>query len=130
TGNVFVAWVNLTITVSSGGNLADTLPSIVRDYAVFHGLVIVGSTVLAMVRLRPVALRQTYGLTQKPSASFLSLRQRYRPAVGRQPMLWKEIFAEPGLRLNWFGRIVMVVLVIASLLPAGLIIADHLKVLL
>ncbi len=121
TGNVFVALYHLTVTVATGGSLANTLPGILGDYAQFHGVIILGSAVLAVARLRPVALRQTYGQVQKPSVSFLSFRQRRRPAVGRRPMLWKEIFAEPGLRLNWFGRIGIGVLVVTSLLPGGLI---------
>src|SRR5262249_51680333 len=26
-----------------------------------------------------------------------------RPRVGRLPMIWKEVFVESGLRLNWIG---------------------------
>src|SRR5581483_9703410 len=34
-----------------------------------------------------------------------------KPPVGRHPMIWKEVFAEGGLRLNALGRIVAGVLV-------------------
>src|SRR5262249_4016973 len=45
----------------------------------------------------------------------LALRVRKRPRLGAwPPMVWKELFAEPGFRLNAFGRIVVGVLVLAS----------------
>jgi ABC-type transport system involved in multi-copper enzyme maturation permease subunit len=40
-----------------------------------------------------------------------------KPVVGRYPMIWKEVFAEGGLRLNALGRIFAGVLVAASFLP-------------
>src|SRR5262249_39086416 len=40
-----------------------------------------------------------------------------RPRVGRSPMIWKEVFAEPGLRFGWIGRIVTLLLILASLVP-------------
>jgi ABC-type transport system involved in multi-copper enzyme maturation permease subunit len=33
-------------------------------------------------------------------------------------VLWKELHIEPGLKLNWLGRIVMLVIVVISIMPA------------
>jgi ABC-type transport system involved in multi-copper enzyme maturation permease subunit len=42
----------------------------------------------------------------------------FRPAVGSQPMLWKEIFAEPAAaRLGWVGRVAAAVIVIGVIVP-------------
>lgn len=122
-GNIFVAQYQLMVSVASGGNLADTLPSILREYGLFHGVVALGCAFGAVIRMRPVALRQAQAQVRRRVLAWLSFRQRHRPRVGERPMLWKEIFAEPGLRLNWFGRIAVCVLVAASLLPAGLLVA-------
>jgi ABC-type transport system involved in multi-copper enzyme maturation permease subunit len=48
----------------------------------------------------------------------LKVRWIGRPACGKHPMIWKEVFAEPGIRLAWFGRIVMGILVLISMIPA------------
>jgi ABC-type transport system involved in multi-copper enzyme maturation permease subunit len=48
-----------------------------------------------------------------------------RPRVGRHPMIWKEVFAEGGLRLNSLGRIVAGVLVLAGFLPAIIILWNY-----
>jgi hypothetical protein len=39
------------------------------------------------------------------------------PRVINQPMIWKEVFAEPGLRFGWMGWTCMALLVMASFLP-------------
>lgn len=33
-------------------------------------------------------------------------------------MLWKEVVAEPGLAFNWFGRVIVAIIVLVSILPA------------
>ncbi len=44
-----------------------------------------------------------------------------RPPVGKQPMIWKEVFAEGRMRLNAFGRIIFLTLIAASFVPTGII---------
>src|SRR5262249_50530000 len=43
---------------------------------------------------------------------------RSRPRVGRHPMLWKEVFAEPGLAFNRFGKVLVALIILASFIPA------------
>jgi ABC-type transport system involved in multi-copper enzyme maturation permease subunit len=76
--------------------------------------VTLGCASLAVWKLRAVALHQTYG---KPQKAPLKIRLLGRPRCGNQPMIWKEVFAEPGIRLAWFGRIVMGLLVGISMIP-------------
>src|SRR5438132_692695 len=109
-GNLFTALIQLG---SSWGRtpLSDTLPNLLRNYAIFHGLIAVICSTWAVARLRGVALKQTYGKVKKPP---LAVRLIGRPGIGGYPMLWKEIFAEGGVRLNWLGRIIVGLLVLGS----------------
>jgi ABC-type transport system involved in multi-copper enzyme maturation permease subunit len=113
-GNILVSLFRLSYGVAMGARLDELLPEVLRDYAIFHGLVAVGCSTWAVVRLRFVALRETQG--RPKLRRDLTLRIRKRPRVGAWPMVWKELFAEPGFRLNAFGRIVVGVLVFASFL--------------
>jgi ABC-type transport system involved in multi-copper enzyme maturation permease subunit len=115
TGNPAVAFSKLNAALDSNMPLAATLPPLVRDYALFHGLVAVICSTWAVLRLRAVAIR--HGPRQMRRRSRRARRWR-KPRVGRQPMLWKELFAEPGLPLNWFGRAIVALIILASFLPA------------
>ncbi|MBL8799012.1 MAG: ABC transporter permease subunit [Planctomycetia bacterium] len=113
-GNLPLALGQIGMGLDRGQLLSDLLPDMLRDFAIFHGLIALTTTVLAVLRLRRVALKETYGENQK-----LALHWRIfgRPGVGNQPMLWKEIFAEPGLRFRWLGKIMLGILVLLSFLP-------------
>src|SRR6266851_9603208 len=110
-GNIVAVCIRLSITVGGGKNIADMLPAVLRDYALFHGCVALVCTGWAVLRLRALALKQSYGKAQK-----MPWQTRFwgRPAVGSRPMLWKELFVESGLRFNSLGRILVGVLVLAS----------------
>jgi ABC-type transport system involved in multi-copper enzyme maturation permease subunit len=122
-GNPIAGLVRLVIAVESGQHIADALPIMLRNYLIFHGLLTLVCAGWAIIRLRILALKQSYGKPQK-----VSLRRRWfhRPRVGNQPMLWKELFAEPGLRFNLFSRFVLVILVAASFVPLAFIFGDYL----
>jgi ABC-type transport system involved in multi-copper enzyme maturation permease subunit len=98
----------------SGRSLNELLPEVLRNYLIFHGLLALVCASWAVLRLRAFALKETYGKAPKLR---LGVRVFGRPAVGDRPMLWKEVFAEPGLRLHWLGRIVLTLLVLASFVP-------------
>jgi ABC-type transport system involved in multi-copper enzyme maturation permease subunit len=95
------------------GNLGDVLPDLLRDYALFHGTVTILCAAWAVLRLRAIALRET---EVKRKAKMVS-----RPAVSDAPMLWKEIWAEPRMRMGWFARILVGLLVGSSFLPVAII---------
>jgi ABC-type transport system involved in multi-copper enzyme maturation permease subunit len=99
-GNIFAVLATLEADVAKGKDLALTVPRLVRDYALFHLLLAVVCTAWAVLRLRGLALRQSTAAVRQ-----LSRRAGFgiRPPVGRLPMIWKEIFVEPGLRLSWIG---------------------------
>jgi hypothetical protein len=123
-GNVVAVVIQLAFELSRGKNIGDSLPAMVRDYALFHGGVALICTGWAVLRLRALALRQSYGKAQK-----IPWRSRLwgRPAIGNRPMLWKELFVESGLRLNSLGRILVGVLIAASFIPVGFIFDEFLR---
>jgi ABC-type transport system involved in multi-copper enzyme maturation permease subunit len=101
------------------GILATELPNIVRDYALFHGVLALVTVGLAVARIRRVALVQTYGKAAKDHGRFRLWR---RPQVGIFPMLWKEVHCEGAARSNWITWLVFTLLVAATFVPAGLIV--------
>jgi ABC-type transport system involved in multi-copper enzyme maturation permease subunit len=120
-GNIVAVIIQLFAGGAGGKRPDELLPKLLRNYLVFHALVAALFSAWAVVRLRAVAMKQTYGKAQKGSwMAFLGIR----PRVGNEPILWKEIFVESGVRLNWFGWIIVILLVLASLLPTGFIVAE------
>lgn len=101
-----------------GSAINDALPVVLRDYVLFHGILALICVTWAVLRLRAIALKEAYS---KPRVVSLGVRLIGRPDIGTQPMIWKEVFAEPGLRLHWFGRILVVLLITVSFLPLGFI---------
>ena len=101
------------------GVLATELPIIVRDYALFHGVLALVTVGLAVARIRRVALVQSYGKAVKDQGRF---RLWSRPRVGIFPMLWKEVHCEGAARSNWISWLVFTLLVAATFVPAGLIV--------
>ena len=116
-GNPFTALFKLGEALSGGGTLADALPTVLRNYAIFHATLGVASATWAIVRLRAIFLRETYGVSTSRTRRGGTFFRRHRPGVTNQPIVWKEVFAESGLNLNWFGRIIIGLLVVGSFAP-------------
>jgi ABC-type transport system involved in multi-copper enzyme maturation permease subunit len=116
-GNFISLLSELQRTYSTAGNISSALPGLVRGYAIFHIAVCLACIGWSIVRVRAIAMRQAQGATTK------AFKRRWfvKPPIGAHPMVWKEVFAERGLRLTLLTRILLVVLVGASLVPAGLI---------
>src|SRR5581483_1772903 len=53
-------------------------------------------------------------------------RLGWRPRVGRRALLWKEVWAEPGMTFNWFGKAVLLLIVLVSFVPALWLAGDFL----
>src|SRR5262249_28528346 len=64
---------------------------------------------------RPIVLAQ---ISRSATLEPRGRRHRLRPQVGRLPMIWKELFIEPGFRLTRMGRLVVYLLVALSFSPA------------
>lgn len=119
-GNPFVMLHRVAHELQAGTSLATCLMTLGRDYAVFCLMLSLICCTWAVARVRTVALRQVQGGTPRV--------RRYphhwgRPGVGNDPMLWKEIF-EPGLRFNWLGRIVSLLIAVFVIAPVSTILLD------
>jgi ABC-type transport system involved in multi-copper enzyme maturation permease subunit len=120
-GNIVVAVVQLNTAVLAGGQMDAVLPAVLRDYALFHGLLAAVLILYAAARVRAIALGEMQGQpgrTEKRKPLFP------RPALGQQPMVWKEVFAAPGLRRHWLIRLVLGLLVLASFVPPVIVLGS------
>jgi ABC-type transport system involved in multi-copper enzyme maturation permease subunit len=113
-GNLFVMIYRLREAQGKGMPLSQVLPGLLGSYAIFHGSLAFLCTLLAVARMRVVAMAQSH--VRKRLA--LSWRWVPRPAVRGRPMLWKEIVLESDLGFNRLGRIVVALIILASFLPA------------
>ena len=108
-------------------------------FGLFHLIVITFLVAWAGLRLRAIALRQTFGSQRrpffrrwrrapKPVADAPRKKGRAtilpgvpRPEIGNYPVLWKEVFVDTGLKLAGLGRVIVIALVAASFVPVGFI---------
>jgi ABC-type Na+ efflux pump permease subunit len=116
-GNPIDGFIDIAKVISFGGAVGPVLGEVVQRYAIFHGLFTAGCVGLALVRIRPVALKQVGESANKKKRRFAVFRPRRRRPVGTRPMLWKEIWIEGGLRFGWFGRILVALVVGISFIP-------------
>jgi ABC-type transport system involved in multi-copper enzyme maturation permease subunit len=94
-------------STASQGFASDMLFDFVRNNLIFSCVLACAAT----LAVRRTHLRQR-GKTARRRKWRLS--HLIRPAVGRHPMLWKELFAEPAAsRLGWAGRIATALIVLA-----------------
>jgi ABC-type transport system involved in multi-copper enzyme maturation permease subunit len=114
-GNLPIVLLNMKAAFAAGKPVAGMVSSVLRGYLIAHALIAVVCTTWAMVRVRAVALRQTRNQRRNV---VLRRRPRIRPRLAIQPMVWKEVFVEPGFRPNWIGWIVVGLFMVISLLPA------------
>lgn len=111
-GNPIAVLVDLVEAMDQRGGLTAAIPTVLRDFAIFHGCLAAVTIGWAVLRLRAIALRQAYGRTRRAGVALLG-----RPPVGDLPMLWKELNVEGGMRLNWLASIVLSLLILASIAP-------------
>lgn len=117
-GNPFVQAVELVRLQEFGNSYGSILRDMVREYVIFHTICIVSLLSWAVVRLRPIALRDASG-------NSLRGRQSRLPKIGSAPMRWKELFAERGPRLHIAVRAAIVGIVLASFIPAVIVVYNY-----
>jgi ABC-type transport system involved in multi-copper enzyme maturation permease subunit len=125
-GNLVVVYFKIVYALGARRlALPDVLPGLFRNYALFHIPVILGCALWAVVRLRAVAVKQTYGEAKRVQRQAGSKRMGKRRTIGQNPMLWKELVVERRTRPNWFARILIILLVAGSFVPGAWILIDH-----
>jgi ABC-type transport system involved in multi-copper enzyme maturation permease subunit len=102
-GNILYVIVTMSIPRGVGTGFGpDVIGTNLFRYAAFWGVATALFLGYAVWRLRVVALAQSHGAPKK-------LRERaakLRPAVGNDPMLWKEAFVEGGIKGGCLGRLI------------------------
>lgn len=126
-GNIIAVLVLMESKVQAGTPFAEVLLTSLRNYALFHGFMALAGPLWAMARLRAVALQEaSSGTVKAPPAPRNGPRSQAQAPSGRRitgpAMVWKEVVAESGQRLNLVGRLLVALLVPLSFLPALLVI--------
>ena len=95
------------------------LMGVLGHFALFHAILIVSCLSWSVLRMRAVALRQSYGLI---GGKAIERTVRQRPALEEDPLFWKEVFVDSGLKMSLLGRVVILLIVLAtfgSIIPVG-----------
>src|SRR5581483_4250789 len=92
-GDPILTGLGLRNDVLSGLTLQESLAKRISAYAVFHLLVTAVFTTWAVLRVRPLALLDG-PVREKARPAEGRRRFGWRPRLGRQPLLWKEVWAE------------------------------------
>jgi ABC-type transport system involved in multi-copper enzyme maturation permease subunit len=117
-GNIVAVLFQMVSDVEKGKTLDTVLPGYLWPYALFHGAVALFGPLWAVLRLRAIALKET-GAPARRKQPVLRLVRRVR--LGKHPMIWKEVFADPGMRIHWLGKAIVVLLVLVSFAPVVVI---------
>src|SRR5262249_32051920 len=80
--------------------MATGLPTLLLDYALFHLTVVVLCLTVAVLPLRAWFKAVSARGRRRAYVVGLSQRRKRLPVVGGNPMLWKELHAEPAFRFN------------------------------
>jgi ABC-type transport system involved in multi-copper enzyme maturation permease subunit len=110
------------VTAGMNGTLATTLPRLLREYAVFQGVLCGVCCGWALLRFRAVAVQQMEGEARRRGRLVLFRRLR----IGVAPMMWKELWAEGGTHFGWGTRLLILLLVVATFFPAASIVYRYL----
>jgi ABC-type transport system involved in multi-copper enzyme maturation permease subunit len=97
-GNPIVGLIQLESSQGNVNVLVDTLEHFALFHAAFAGCCLIWS----VLRLRAIALRQSYGAV---GGRAIARTVRDRPDIGDFPMFWKEVFVESGMKMNFLGRL-------------------------
>jgi len=116
-GNPGLLCLGLRDDLRSGLTLPAALAARMSGYVVFQLLVTVVFTGWAVLRFRALALADG-PVKARPQPSERRRRFSWRPSVGRRALLWKEVWAESGMSFNWFGKAILLLIVLASFVPA------------
>jgi ABC-type transport system involved in multi-copper enzyme maturation permease subunit len=105
----------------TAGQVRQALPGVLRGYAAFY-LLLTGATVtLAVLRLRPIALREAGGAARGAKRRWWRAR---RPVTDR-PMLWKEMYHAAAPRTRVGVLLIAGLFVILSFVPPVFIVVDY-----
>lgn len=116
-GNPVIVLVRMMLYMRGRIMFGPTFVLLSTQYLIFHGIVFCVCALWAAARMRAVYWKQA----NDPGPRRHKGRGLRKLGLERWPLVWKEVFAEPGLRFRWFGRLLLGVLVLSSfILPVYL----------
>lgn len=106
--------------------LSTGVTDLFREFALFWGFVTVVCLGLAVLRLRVVALRQSYGpvAQPKPRRDGTPAPSKH-PPIGDNPIFWREVFVEGGVRGGCLGKIISFIIVVLMFVPVVMITYEY-----
>ena len=120
-GNLILAIVEIFEPRAFGATAGnDLLLRVLGNYILFDAVAVALLLGFAVWRLRAIALRQSYGTPLVVKRG----RAGRRPEVGDEPMFWKEVFVEGGLRMSLLGRLAVWLIFALSFVPVFIIAYD------
>ena len=119
-GNPIMVAIRLVGDPAMRANPVDML----REFATFWGLVTFVALSWAILRLRVVALAQSYGPARKRKEKRTAEGKpaRFYPEVGDNPVFWKEVFVDSGFRGGWMFRLLAMLIALMILVPVPFIV--------
>lgn len=114
-GNPFTSLAELRDAVAAGASLGSVLPALLFRFALFHVILSIAFTWAAVRQLRRSALEAAPVVVKprKAQRRFLT-----RLGIDSQPIMWKEIVFDQGMSFTWAGRVIVVLIVLCSFVPA------------
>jgi ABC-type transport system involved in multi-copper enzyme maturation permease subunit len=112
-GNIFVAYYHVTSSAgTAGGTTGAAVLSVLTDCVIFHAVAAAVLSGLATLKLRawnresrPQSEHRVVVVPTgpRPGSSVIRITLRL-PRIGKDSILWKELYAEPGYRLHPLAR--------------------------
>jgi ABC-type transport system involved in multi-copper enzyme maturation permease subunit len=110
------------IRTSPSGNFGYRPLVLLGYFALFHGTLAILCMSLSVVKLRSAYVRQVYGKVVKAmklaQATKPPRRIKPKPPITERPMVWKEMYAERGLRLGVLGELAFIIIALGLICPA------------
>jgi ABC-type Na+ efflux pump permease subunit len=117
-GNPYLALGKFRSSIATTGTVA-TGASIFESYCLFHAILACLCLGGALLGLRVWNRRQASQGSQR--AFVVLLKPKRLPPIGPRPVLWKEVYAEPFLRVKRGGMIILTTLWFGCVFFGGLV---------
>jgi ABC-type transport system involved in multi-copper enzyme maturation permease subunit len=114
-GSLFTTMADLRRAFAQGQDVAAAIRASLQHAVIFHLTCTLICSGLAVAHVRQAISGSIYG-SDAPDL-WTRLRRRLRPAIGDQPVLWKELFTEPTSGGSPFGRVLVALILLVSFAP-------------
>jgi ABC-type transport system involved in multi-copper enzyme maturation permease subunit len=118
-GNPYLALNKLRAELAASGTLGPGAAAVIWQYLYIHAFLAIGFLASSLLGLR---LWYRWQASQGSHRAFIVFRRARRlAAVGSRPVFWKEVYAEPFLRVKRGGKILLTSLWFVSLVSGAIL---------